>query len=184
MPGAIAAPAHPASASAGLEFPFAPPPGLLRPGEQVTLSARVEQVGSGREPVGAAYVRSGTHGPFTRLAMSFSVNAASVKVPARFLKGTVFEDYVVIRDPAGGAPVALPTGGAAAPYRSWIVDRPVTIALGIHTFGRFRQPQAIVARASAGSGSGQAGFHHEPEFNAGPSSFDVARDGTVWSPTP
>lgn len=180
MPGAMAAPARPAVVRAGLEFPSAPPPGLLRPGEQVTLHARVEWTASGREPVGAVYVRGGTSGRFAQLPLRFSVNAASVKVPAKFLEGTVFEDYVVIRDPAGGAAVTLPAAGAAAPFRSWIVRRPVTIALATHSFGKFRAPNAIVARAPAGSGPGQVGFEHEPEFNAGPSSFDVARDGTVW----
>ena len=184
MPGALAAPGHRAPArafaTAGLEFPSALPPGLLRPGEKVTLYADVFRVYSGREAVGAAYVRGGTSGPFTRLALKFSVNTASVQVPTRFLAGSVFEDYVVIRDPAGGQPATLPAGGAAAPYRSWIVRHPVTVALGTHIFGRLARPQAIVARASVGSGPGQVGFDHEPDFNAGPSSFDVARDGTVW----
>jgi hypothetical protein len=184
VPGAMAAPGQPtrvlAAPRAGVEpGSSAPPPGLLRPGEQVTLSAHAYTL-SGRLPVGAAYVRRGTHEAFTRLALRFSGSGTTVRVPARFLKGAVFEDYVVIRDPAGGKPATLPARGSAAPYRSWIVPQPVTIALGTHVFGKLRKPQAIVARASVGSGPGQVGFDHEPEFNAGPTSFDVSRNGTVW----
>jgi YVTN family beta-propeller protein len=179
-PGHVTAPG--ASPSAGVEYPSAPPPGLLLPGEKVTLTATVELVDSGQDPVGDAFVRGSAHGSFTRLAMTYSENTSELtaKVPARFLRGSIVEDYVVIRDPAGGTPATLPAGGAGAPYRSWIVSHPVTIALGAHTFGKFRKPQAIVARASAGSGPGQVGFFHSPDVSIGPSSVDVARDGTVW----
>ena len=173
-----------AAASPDMEFVHALPPGLLQPGEKVTLTATAEIVQSGTHPVGAAYVRGSAHAPFTRLPMTYNPDALElqVSVPAQFLRGSIFEDYVVVRDPKTGQVVTLPAGGAAAPYRSWIIAHPVTVALGTHTFGDFAKPQAIVARAAVGSGPGQVGIHHGTggELSYGPTSFDIAPDGTVW----
>jgi len=116
--------------------------------------------------------------------MTYNSDAGDLEagVPARFLRGSVFEDYVVVGDPTTGQVVTLPAGGAAAPWRSWIVADPVTVARGTHSFGHFRKPQAIVARAPVGSGPGQVGIRHgtRGDLSYGPASFDVAPDGTVW----
>lgn len=174
-----------AGAGPDMEFVHARPPGLLRPGEKVTLTAFAEIDRSETVLAGAAYVRRGTHGRFTRLRMRFSadVDELSVKVPGRFLRGSTFQDYVVVRDPHSGQVVTLPAGGAAAPYRSWIVNHPVAIKLGTHRFGHFAKPQAIVARAPVGSGPGQVGIllpGPQTALGYGPESFDIAQDGTVW----
>ena len=103
--------------------------GLLLRGEPVTLWYDAETGSHGLQ--GTAYVRGGTTGHYTQLRFSGSVDAGypTVRVPWSALTGSVLEDYVVLRDPAGGKPVTIPPGGAAAPYRSWILDRPATIVL-------------------------------------------------------
>src|SRR6266567_6032031 len=105
-----------AAASPDMEFVHASPPGLLQPGEKVTLTATAEVVHSHTIPVGAAYVRLSTQARFTRLSMTYNSDAGDLEagVPARFLRGSVFEDYVVVGDPTTGQVVTLPAGGAAA----------------------------------------------------------------------
>lgn len=179
-PGAGAVSRSPASA--GILDAQAPPPGLLLRGGPATLSALAD-TSDGGSVIYTAYVRGSPKTGFTRLATRVSGEGSTQwRVPARFLTGSVLEDYVVLRDSEGGHPVTIPPAGARAPFRSWILDNPVTIALGAHRFGNLRKPQSIVARAPAGSGPGQVGFYtpRPGEVGFGPSSFDVARDGTVW----
>ncbi|MGE5288121.1 MAG: hypothetical protein ACM3ML_13175 [Micromonosporaceae bacterium] len=157
---------------------FHTPPGLMLRGETVTLNVGIEP-GHGTAD---AYVRSNPKAKFTHLRMRLvEYGTFEARVPARLLTGGVLEDYVVVRDAANGKLITVPPSGARAPYRSWIVDRPLSVALGTHDFGHIRAPEAIVADATAGSGPGQAGFRLISQgVSSGPSSFDVARDGTVW----
>lgn len=177
QPGASAIPRP----SAGIIEAYHNPPGLVLRGERVTIWYYAD-TGSGRWQ-GTAYVRGAPTGPYTQLRFSGSIDGGSppVVVPARMLTGSVLEDYVVLRDPAGGQPVTIPPAGPRAPYRSWIVDHPATIALGTHTFGNLRAPGAIVARAAAGDDPGEVGFNLPKQGEStGPSSFAVARDSTIW----
>ena len=170
-PGAAAVPAFDVS--------FEPPRLLLR-GETVTLDVAVLDV---QGPTGLAYARAGSSGSFSKLSMTWSPGRGQLRarVPARLLTGSVLEEYVVLRIPGGGGSVTIPAAGAAAPYRTWILDDPSTVKLARHQFGHLRSPEAIVARADPGSGPGEVAFACPAEGRcAQPTSFDVEADGTVW----
>jgi hypothetical protein len=127
----------------------------------------------------AVYVRNDLRRDFTRLPLARSPRSGMwvAQVPAKLVAGTRLSYYAVLRDPASGRPVTVPARGALAPQRVWVVD-PAAVSLGTHRFGRLRAPDAIVARASAA----QAGFSccADPPGGDGPSSFDVAGDGSIW----
>ncbi|MGZ8527514.1 MAG: hypothetical protein ACXWWR_01865, partial [Candidatus Limnocylindrales bacterium] len=171
-----------AAAAAAIDVSFAPPRLILR-GEVVTLEVAVPDE---QGPTGVAYVRSGSTRRFTRLPMAWSPDGRLIaKVPARLVTGSVLEEYVVVRVPRTSRSVTVPSAGAAAPYRSWILDQPSTSKLARHQFGRLRSPDAIVALADPGNGPAEAGFACPAEGRcAEPTSFDVEADGTVWVADP
>ena len=87
------------------------------------------------------------------------------------------------------ATVAFARPAAASPIK-WLA-----VNLGVHTFGHLRAPDAIVARAGADAvgfecGKPSACTSQSPPAGSGcgcldvlpqgPTSFDVARDGSVW----
>jgi hypothetical protein len=93
---------------------------------------------------------------------------------------TGFSYYAVLRDGSGGTTTTLPAGGEAAPQRSVPLHEPAEIRLGRHLFGGGRAPDERVVAAAWGSAIGQAGLAGSRELGfVGPSSFDVAADGTV-----
>src|SRR5919204_2109551 len=53
--------------------------------------------------------------------------------------------------------------------------KPIVVQLGVHRFGHARAPDAVVARARAD----QVGWLHEG-VNAGPETFLVGRDRSIW----
>src|SRR5436190_1857413 len=76
---------------------------------------------------------------------------------------------------AGPTPVAAGPPQVSLPLRD-----PVTISLGLHTFGVVREPDAHAVAAAWGSGGGEVGLAGSRELGfSGPSSFDVEADGTV-----
>jgi hypothetical protein len=91
-----------------------------------------------------------------------------------------FSYYATLRDGASGATITVPAGGGAAPQRSVPLRDTTEVALGAHPFGRDRAPDERVVAATWGSEAGEAGLVGSRELGfVGPSSFDVASDGSV-----
>jgi len=95
--------------------------------------------------------------------------------------------------------VTVPAAGARGPEQVWVVDRLLPVQLGLHRFGHLSAPDATVARAGPkdvgfvgctvaaerttcadGSAPPQTGGCGCGEPSYGPSSFDIARDGSIW----
>lgn len=166
--------------------PLHTPPLLVLRGEAVELRyGLVCPAGEGGcAPEGTAYLRAGGDTGFTALRLRQGGPARRdtwyVRVPDRFLEGSSFSYYAVMRDRAGGLEMTLPAGGADGPQRAWMLDRPHVTDLGSHRFGRPRPPQAVVARGPWGGGGGALGLETGREqATVGPSSFDVGADGSV-----
>jgi hypothetical protein len=168
------------------------PPLLTLPGEDVRLRyALVCPPPAGDASPGACdgsgdvFIRVGRSGPFERLALTRGADSAEgryfVDVPRRIASAADgFSYYAVLRDRAHGAELTIPAGGTDAPQESLPLRRPVTVKLGEHVFGETRRRDARVLDARWGSAVGQAGLSGGPTTaRMGPSSFDVARDGTV-----
>jgi hypothetical protein len=162
------------------------PPLLVLRGEIVEL--RYELVcptsETGCAPEGTAYLRAGSDAGFTALRLRPGGPARQdrwyVRVPGRFLEGSSFSYYVVMRDRASGLQMTLPAGGANGPQRAWVLDRPHVTDLGTHRFGQPRPPDAVAARAPWGDGATALGLDTGREqATVGPSSFDVGTDGSV-----
>ena len=184
---------QPAAAAPVPLSPYHAPPWLVAPGRPLTLAYALLD-GS---VTGTVYVRNSLQQSFTPLPLARGpycpgdpADAAAMRrdkvcgqallgrVPARLVAGSKLFYYAVLRDPATGRSVAVPAGGARSPQRIWVVGRLLDVPLGTHHFGHLRTPDAIVARA----GSNDVGIVccADPPGGDGPSSFDVARDGSVW----
>src|SRR5689334_14374080 len=99
------------------------PPLLTIPGEPVTLRYAIVGAGAGAEPFadacdarGDVYIRSGSAGPFTRLALRRTDDAADGRYVADVpdaIAGSPegFTYYAVLRSDATGATMTLPAGG-------------------------------------------------------------------------
>jgi len=169
------------------------PPSLLSTGRQVTLAYALLP-GSAR---GTLFVRNNLQRRYTRLPLSRGtycpgdpVDAAAMRrdkvcgdallarVPSALVTGSNLFYYAVLRDPASGRSATVPTDGARHPQRVWIVARFLAVRLGAHGFGHVNTPSAIVAR----TGPGGVGLSccADPPGGDGPSSFDVARNGSIW----
>jgi hypothetical protein len=173
--------------------PFHEPPWLLAPGRPVTLAYALLD----RSVTGTVYVRNSLQRDFTRLPLAQGpycpgdpVDAAAMRrekvcgtalvarVPGRFVAGSKLLYYAVLRDPASGRSTTVPAAGASAPQRVWVVRRMLDVPLGAHRFGHVRAPDAVVARA--GRSDVAVLCCSDPPGGDGPSSFDVARDGSFW----
>ena len=173
--------------------PYHQPPWLIRRGEPVTLAYALLN----SSVTGMVYVRSNLQRSFTPVSLvrgaycpGDPADAAAMRrdkvcgealvarVPRKLTGGSKLFYYAVLHDSAGGRSVTIPTGGAAKPQRVWIVDRFLSVSLGTHRFGRLRAPDAIVAR----SGPKGVGLTccADPPGGDGPSSFDLAPDGSIW----
>ena len=134
---------------------------------------------------GTVYLRSGQAGPFRPYALQRGDDSKDgryyLDVPQAVADPPDgFSYYAVLRDDATGASVSVPSGGADAPQVSLPLRDAVTIALGRHSFGAVREPDAHVVAAGWGSGGGEIGLAGSRELGfTGPSSFDVEPDGTV-----
>jgi hypothetical protein len=165
------------------------PPVLTRAGEPVTLRyALVCAPRNDGEPCdgsGSVFVRAGQSGPFQELTLSRGEDSREgryfVELPREIASSqSGFSYYAVLGDGASGATITVPAGGDAAPQRSVPLRDAAEVALGVHAFGHDRTPDEQVVAASWGSEVGEAGLAGSREFGfVGPSSFDVAADGTV-----
>jgi hypothetical protein len=165
------------------------PPLLTLRGEQVTLRYAIvcppPDGGSSCDGAGDVYIRAGRSGPFERLPLSRGSDSSAgryfVEVPDRIASARAgFSYYAVLRDAANGGQLAVPAGAADAPQTSYRLEHPVTVDLGRHVFDATKAPAARVVDARWGSGAGEAGLTGGPtSLRIGPSSFDVAADGTV-----
>ena len=165
------------------------PPLLTLPGERVTLRYAIvcspRDDGLPCEGSGEVHARAGQSGPFRVFPLERGADSAEgryvVTLPLALSgAGDGFSYYAILRDDSTGAEVTVPSGGAAAPQRSFPLRRPVAVHLGVHSFGRTRQADARVVEAPWGSGLGYAGLAGSRERGfAGPSAFDVRPDGAV-----
>jgi hypothetical protein len=165
------------------------PPVLTLPGEPVTLRYAIvcgpREDGEPCDGSGELFVRAAQDGAFERIALTRGGDSVAGRyyadVPAR-LSGspTGFSYYAVLRDKTSGRTVTVPSGGAAAPERSFPVRAPTEVALGAHAFGRTRIASARVVSTTWGNGPRQLGLAGSRGLGfAGPSSFDVDAAGTV-----
>lgn len=99
-------------------------------------------------------------------------------VPPRFLEAGRFHYYAELR--SGEQTVVLPPGGADVPHRAWVLDDATAVALGAQSFDLTAAPDGTVLAGPWGPGTGELGLESgEERSTIGPSSFDVAPDGTV-----
>jgi hypothetical protein len=178
----------PAPAVPGLEAAHLPPV-LTRTDEPVTLRYAIvcppRADGEPCDGSGLVYVRAGQSGSFRRLALGRGESSGEgryfVKLPHEIAASPEgFSYYAVLRDDASGATVTVPAGGEIAPQRSFQLRDATEVVLGTHTFGRGRAPDEQVVTATWGSDVGEVGLAGSRELGfSGPSSFDVAADGTV-----
>lgn len=154
------------------------PPGLILRGHGARLHVLVDGPHASTA-TGVAYVRGSTQSAFAAIPLGAD---GSARIPRASLVGRYVDTYVVVHDAAMGRSITVPAGGAKAPDRTWILDDPTRVSLGAHRFGDWRAPQATVATAGRGSGPGQVGIACSGIDGTcvGPSSFDVAADGTLW----
>lgn len=169
------------------------PPLLVARGQQVTLAYALLP-GSAR---GTLFVRNSLRQAYTRLPLTRGVycpgdpvDAAAMRrdkvcgtallgrLPRTLVSGSKLFYYAVLRDPVSGRSATIPAGGPRHPQRVWVVDRVQTVRLGTHVFGRLTAPDAVVARTGHG-GVGLA-CCADPPGGDGPSSFDIARNGSIW----
>lgn len=165
------------------------PPVLTVPGEPIRLryglvcTPRAD--GLPCDGSGIVYLRAGQSGPFHEYALQRGDESKDgryyLDVPAEISGSREgFSYYATLRDDATGATVSVPSGGAAAPDLSLPLREPLTVALGRHVFGAVRVADAGVAEARWGADPGEVGLAGSRELGyTGPSSFDVAPDGTV-----
>jgi hypothetical protein len=182
-----AAGAPSAGASAPLEAAHLPPV-LTLPGEPVTLRYAVvcapREDGLPCQGSGDVHVRAGQDGLFRKFALERGDDSKEgryfVDLPGDIAGSPEgFSYYAVLRDDTG-ASVTLPSGGAAAPQRSFPFRQAVDVDLGPHTFGRARVRDSRVLEAKWGGGVGEVGLFGSRQLGfVGPASFDVGRDGAV-----
>ena len=165
------------------------PPVLTRAGEPVTLRYAIvcppRDDGEPCDGSGSLFVRAGQSGPFQQLTLRRGEDSSTGRYFVDLPRGIAssragFSYYATLRDGASGATITVPAGGDAAPQRSVpLLDAP-EVVLGAHAFGRDRAPDERVVAAAWGSEGREAGLVGSRELGfAGPSSFDVAADGSV-----
>src|SRR6185437_8176305 len=165
------------------------PPLLRLPGEATRLryglACAPREDGLPCDGAGTVYIRPGTFGAFRAYPLERGADSSDgryfvdVRAPvASSAEG--FSYYAVLRDRATGATATIPAGGEHAPQVSFPIRDPLTVTLGLHTFGEVRTPAARAASASWGSGASDVGLAGSRELGfTGPSAFDVEPDGTV-----
>jgi hypothetical protein len=163
------------------------PPVLTLPGEPVRLRFAIvcapRDDGRPCDGSGEVYLRAGQDGPFRQFDLQRGADSREgryfIDVPREVVSSTDgFSYYAVLRG-AGGT-LTLPAGGAEAPHRSFPLWSAAELELGPHAFDNVRQADARVVDAAWGSGLGEVGLTGTRALGfTGPSSFDVAADGTV-----
>lgn len=165
------------------------PPVLTRTGEPVSLRYAIvcapRDDGEPCDGSGSVFVRAGQSGPFRQLALRRGEDSSDGRYFVDLPRGIAasragFSYYAVLRGGASGAAITVPAGGETAPQRSVPLGDAAGVPLGVHAFGRGRAPDERVVAAAWGSEVGQAGLAGSRELGfVGPSSFDVAADGSV-----
>ena len=165
------------------------PPVLTRAGDPVTLRYAIvcapRDDGEPCDGSGSVFVRRGQSGPFQELALRRGEDSRDGRYFVDLPRGIAswpsgFSYYATLRNRGSGATITVPAGGAAAPQRSVPLRDATEVALGAHAFGRDRAPDERVVAATWGSDVGNAGLLGSRELGfVGPSSFDVAADGSV-----
>jgi hypothetical protein len=175
LAGSVVTPATSAPMAWSPERVYHQPPWVLTQGEPVTLAYGFVDRGI------AVYARNNLEQRYTRVPLVRARDSSGLwvaRVPGSLVRGSSLFYYAVLRDPGSGRSVTIPARGASGPQRVWIVDPSTLVPLGTHTFGRLATPDAIVAHA----GPNAVGFAccADPPGGDGPSSFDVARNGSIW----
>jgi hypothetical protein len=148
---------------------------------------------------GVLYVHNSAQREFRRVPLAGKNGSLVAQVPGSLAAGSWLSYYAVLSDRAGRS-VTVPASGARRPEQVWVADRLLSVSLGIHRFGHLHAPDAIVAHTGPknvgfigcmedaakrtlcadGSRPPQGGGCGCGEPSYGPSSFDVARDGSIW----
>jgi hypothetical protein len=165
------------------------PPVLTGAGEPITLRYAIvcapRDDGDPCDGSGSVFVRRGQSGPFQQLALRRGEDSRDgryfVDLPREIASWPAgFSYYAILRDGGNGTRITVPAGGAAAPQRSVPLRDATEVTIGAHAFGRDRAPDERVVGAAWGSEVGEAGLVGSRELGfVGPSSFDVAADGSV-----
>jgi hypothetical protein len=151
---------------------------LIAPGDRVELEYQVDTPGV-KAPAGSLYVRNDLQRRFERLPMSLGQppsTALHAVVPRRLIQGHKLLYYAVVRDPKSGRTATIPAGGRRSPATAWILEKAIVVRLGAHRFGHLRAPEAVVATADPQ----EVGFENNNEYQFGPQTFLVGRDGSIW----
>lgn len=148
---------------------------LIAPGDRVEIGYQV-YTAHVKSPVGTLYVRNDLQQGFQRVPLKLTGGGLRAAVPKQLVRGRKLFYYAVIRDPRSGRSATLPSSGARSPASAWILDRAVVVRLGTHSFRHTRAADAVVARA----GASNVGFENNENYQFGPQTFLVARDGSVW----
>jgi hypothetical protein len=165
------------------------PPVLTVPGQPITLRYAIvcppRDDGQPCDGSGDVFVRAGQSGPFRRLGLTRGEDSRDGRyfadVPPEIASSPDgFSYYAVLRDEASGASTTLPSGGAAAPQRSYPLGDPVVVELGTHSFGYVRKRDARAVEAGWGNRLGEVGLSGSRGLGfAGPAAFDVGANGEV-----
>ena len=184
----VSAASGPSPAAPGVDAVHIPPV-LTRAGEAVTLRYAIvcapTEDGEPCDGSGSVFVRAGQSGPFQQVTLRRGEDSSNgryfVELPREIASSrTGFSYYAILRDDTTGATITVPAGGSAAPQRSVPLRGVAEVALGAHIFGRDRAPDERVVAAAWGSEVGEAGLAGSRGLGfVGPSSFDVAADGSV-----
>jgi len=184
----VSAASGPIPAEVGVDAAHTPPV-LTRAGEPVTLRYAIvcapRDDGEPCDGSGSVYVRAGQSGPFQQLTLKRGEDSSDgryfVDLPREIASSLAgFSYFAILRDRASGATITVPAGGGAAPQRSVPVGDAAEVALGVHIFGRDRAADERIVAAAWGGAVGEAGLVGSRELGfVGPSSFDVAADGSI-----
>lgn len=168
------------------------PPLLVLPGEPVQLTYDVNCLAEGVddaearcEVAGSLFVRIDGSGDFERLPLrradARGIRQLTASVPDSFVAApSGFEYYAELERVGTGDRLLVPPGGAAAPYRSQVLNNAIDVDLGAADFSAHRRGARV---ASARWGDGTASIGLEPGRSVGPvgaSSFDVDEADTVF----
>lgn len=173
-----------ASAVTGLRDVLHSPPLLIARGSPTDLRFETvcqrDELGTPCHAAGTLFVRPHGERNYRRVALrAEGLATLTADVPAAATAGTGFAYYAVIDDGLGGSRT-VPTGGSAAPLHVWVTEDEVRVDLGLHEFGRVREPDRSRVRAPWGGGDGEVGLLRGKELvRIGPSAFDIAPDGSV-----
>ncbi len=169
------------------------PPLLRLPGETAELRYDIycpppgEDIDSGAacDAGGTVLARAGTAGPFRPFPLELDPGAVEgryvVRLPREMAAArSGLSYYALLRDEARGAAITVPAGGAQAPQRSLLLERPIAVELGAHPFEATRPADARVVQARWGDGPEEVGLEPGPTAHPiGGASFDVTPSGTV-----